>query len=167
MIRVSELRSPVSPIRFAVRDGRLCALSFGDVWDRIEARLLRRFGPELLQEVGGSGEVVERVGAYLDGEIEALREIPVDTGGTDFQQKVWSELRNIPAGTTWSYREVAGIIENPRAIRAVGSATGANPICIVIPCHRLIRSDGDLGGYAGGVERKRWLLEHEQKHLAG
>lgn len=86
------------------------------------------------------------------------------TPGTDFQQAVWNTLRKIPYGTTISYIEQARLIDNPGAVRAVANANGSNPVAIVIPCHRVIGSEGDLVGYGGGLERKRWLIDHEKKH---
>jgi methylated-DNA-[protein]-cysteine S-methyltransferase len=85
----------------------------------------------------------------------------VDLGGTAFQQRVWAALREIPAGRTVSYGEIAAAVGSPTAVRAVGAANGRNPVPIVVPCHRVIRADGNLCGYGGGIERKRWLLEHE------
>ena len=99
--------------------------------------------------------------AYLAGRLDALDALPVDAGGTPFQRECWAALRTIPAGTTWSYRQLAAAIGRPAAVRAVGLANGANPVGIVVPCHRVIGADGSLTGYGGGLERKRWLLEHE------
>ena len=102
-----------------------------------------------------------RIEAYLAGDLHALDEIKVNPGGTEFQQTVWSALREIPAGTTQTYGQLAASIGRPSAPRAVGLANGQNPVSIVIPCHRLIGSNGALTGYAGGLDRKRWLLRHE------
>ncbi|MBI2015318.1 MAG: methylated-DNA--[protein]-cysteine S-methyltransferase [Candidatus Rokubacteria bacterium] len=99
--------------------------------------------------------------AYFSGDVGALDGIAVDCGGTSFEEQVWKALRAIPAATTAPYRELAEVIRQPRAVRAVGRANARNPVCVVIPCHRMIRSDGHLKGYAGGIWRKRWLLEHE------
>ena len=101
---------------------------------------------------------------YFDGDLAALDWIEVDTGGTTFQRSVWMQLRCISPGETASYHDVAAAIGAPSAVRAVGAANGANPVGIVIPCHRVIRSDGALGGYGGGLDRKRWLLDHERRH---
>jgi methylated-DNA-[protein]-cysteine S-methyltransferase len=106
-------------------------------------------------------DVIARLTAYFNGDRAAIDEIPVEPAGTDFQRQVWLMLRRIPAGTTWSYRQLAERIERPAAVRAVGAANGANPIPIVLPCHRVIGSDGRLVGYGGGMERKKWLLAHE------
>jgi methylated-DNA-[protein]-cysteine S-methyltransferase len=109
----------------------------------------------------------DRIEAYLAGDLAAIDDIPVDTGGTDFQQRVWTALRRIPAGTTVTYATLARRIGHPTAIRAVGAANGQNPIAIVIPCHRMIGHDASLTGYAGGLWRKRWLLNHERLRAAG
>lgn len=99
---------------------------------------------------------------YFAGQLDAIDRLPVETAGTPFQREVWRELRNIPCGTTISYAKLAQRIGRPNAVRAVGLANGSNPIPIVVPCHRVIGSDGSLTGYGGGIERKRWLLQHEK-----
>ena len=96
---------------------------------------------------------------YFAGDVEAIDDIPVQTAGTPFQRSVWNELRNIPSGAAVSYGKLAEQIARPKAVRAVGLANGSNPIGIVVPCHRVIGSDGSLTGYGGGLERKRWLLD--------
>jgi methylated-DNA-[protein]-cysteine S-methyltransferase len=101
---------------------------------------------------------------YFDGELTALDTIPVAFRGTPFQEQVWTALRTIAAGTTLSYGALARRIGRPTAVRAVGLANGSNPIGVVVPCHRVVGSDGSLTGYGGGLERKRWLLEHEARH---
>jgi methylated-DNA-[protein]-cysteine S-methyltransferase len=101
---------------------------------------------------------------YFAGELAALNELPVRTAGTPFQREVWRALREIPHGTTVSYGKLAEQIGRPKAVRAVGLANGSNPIGVVVPCHRVIGSNGSLTGYGGGIERKRWLLEHENKN---
>jgi methylated-DNA-[protein]-cysteine S-methyltransferase len=106
----------------------------------------------------------ETMDRYFAGDTEAIDDIPVQTSGTPFQRSVWKELRKIPSGAVVSYGKLAGKIARPTAVRAVGLANGSNPISIVVPCHRVIGSDGSLTGYGGGLERKRWLLEHERKH---
>lgn len=89
-------------------------------------------------------------------------DLPLDMDGTPFQKAVWKELKRIPFGTTCSYGDIARKIKNRRAVRAVGGANGKNPLCIIVPCHRVIASDGSLGGYSGGLDLKRALLQHEQ-----
>ena len=102
-----------------------------------------------------------RFRAYFRGDLDALDDIPVDCGGTVFEEQVWTALRTIPPGTTLTYRKLAQLVQRPRAIRAVGRANALNPICLVVPCHRIVGSDGHLTGYGGGIWRKRWLLTHE------
>lgn len=99
--------------------------------------------------------------AYFAGEITALDDLPVVVRGTAFETRVWQTLRQIPVGRTWSYRELAAAIEQPKAVRAVGAANGRNPVSLVLPCHRVIGANGSLTGYGGGLERKAWLLRHE------
>lgn len=102
--------------------------------------------------------------AYFEGELFKF-DIPLSLTGTPFQRRVWEELRQIPYGTTISYAELARRVGNPAASRAVGSANGKNPISIIVPCHRVIASDGGLGGFGGGLDRKEWLLDHEVETL--
>jgi methylated-DNA-[protein]-cysteine S-methyltransferase len=105
--------------------------------------------------------------AYFDGDIHALDAIVVEPeGGTAFQRDVWKRLREIPAGTTVSYGELAARVGRPSAARAVGMANAANPITLIVPCHRVVRTGGVLGGYAFGLDYKRWLLDHESNVLA-
>lgn len=134
-------------------------------WTSHEARLrilLRRQNPptELVE-----GAVPTAIGAafesYFGGQLDALSAIPWRTGGTEFQRAVWQALCSIPAGETLTYKGLAARIGKPAAIRAVGLANGANPVGVVVPCHRVIGSNGTLTGYGGGIERKRWLLQHE------
>ena len=103
--------------------------------------------------------------AYFRGQLDAIDSLPVCGEGTEFQRRVWSGLREIPCGATWSYSELARHIGNAAAVRAVGLANGANPVGIVVPCHRVIGADGTLTGYGGGLERKRWLLQHERARI--
>ncbi len=101
------------------------------------------------------------VQAYFAGQLSALETVPVETGGTDFQQRVWAALRRIAPGRTITYTELASAAERPSAVRAAGSSNALNPISIAIPCHRVIGKDSSLTGYGGGLWRKRWLLKHE------
>jgi methylated-DNA-[protein]-cysteine S-methyltransferase len=103
--------------------------------------------------------------AYFDGDLHAIDALPVATEGTVFQKSVWQALRTIPTGKTMSYGELAVKIGKPAAVRAVGLANGSNPIGVVVPCHRVIGANGSLTGYGGGLERKRWLLDHEKQLL--
>jgi len=115
---------------------------------------------------GSRSAVWHSVKAYFAGELTAIDGVLVETGGTLFQRGVWAALRRIPVGQTLSYGALATRLRCPRAVRAVGLANGANPVGIVVPCHRIIGSDGSLTGYGGGIQRKRWLLNHEGVELA-
>jgi methylated-DNA-[protein]-cysteine S-methyltransferase len=156
-----ELTTPIDRLSLVLKEGRLCGLGFGDRWAGLEGFLIRRFGTTEFRAVEGPEEAVRCLAAYFEGDIDALARIEVDPGGSPFQARVWSELRRIPAGETVSYEEVARRIGQPGAARAVASANAANPVAIVVPCHRVIHADGSISGYGGGVQRKRWLLRHE------
>ena len=106
----------------------------------------------------------EQLEAYFAGQLTRF-DLPLAPQGTEFQQRVWTALRDIPYGETISYAELARRIGKPQAVRAVGGANGRNPISIIVPCHRVIGSDGALTGFGGGIERKRWLLRHEASHI--
>jgi methylated-DNA-[protein]-cysteine S-methyltransferase len=161
-LTVAEVPSPIGAIVLAVRGTRLVALEFRHRWPWRRARLERRLGAFSPGPAGDADEVVRRLDAYFAGQVDALAPIAVDPGGTPFQRRVWAMLRRIPPGRTMSYGELAQAVGAPAAVRAVGTASGANPIAIVVPCHRVIGADGRLSGYAGGVARKRWLLAHER-----
>ncbi len=104
------------------------------------------------------------IASYFKGDVHVIDDLPVVFAGTAFQNRVWNALRAIPAGETLSYGALARRIGTPKAMRAVGLANGSNPIGVVVPCHRVIGSDGSLTGYGGGLERKKWLLAHEARH---
>ena len=151
----------------ALCEGALCALAFDDVLPRLPWLLERRFGPFVAAGPGArTAGIARALDAYFRGDLTGLAELAVDPGGTPFQRAVWSALRAVPAGETVSYAALARAIGRPEAARAVGAACGANPIWLAVPCHRAIGSDGRLVGYAGGLERKRWLLQHEQAQQA-
>jgi methylated-DNA-[protein]-cysteine S-methyltransferase len=139
-------------------------------WEDFEERMLRMLrlchGRSIRLAPGRAREVRARLESYFTGEVRAVDDIPVRTGGTPFQSKVWTALRAIPPGATLTYSGLARKIRRPTAIRAVGHANGANPISVVVPCHRLIGADGTLTGYGGGLERKQWLLAHEGAPVA-
>ncbi len=106
----------------------------------------------------------QQLAEYFAGERTTF-DLPFDQAGTPFQRQVWSALLSIPFGQVASYQDIAHAVNNPKAVRAVGAANGKNPIAIIVPCHRIIGSNGTLTGYAGGLERKQWLLQHEGKQL--
>jgi methylated-DNA-[protein]-cysteine S-methyltransferase len=161
LLEMAEWTSPIGRITLAARDGRLCALEFTERWPRRRAALAARFGEIELRRAVDPGGAVSALAAYFAGDVGALARVRVDPGGTAFQRRVWRALRRLPPGRTASYGELARAIGAPAAARAVGAGNGANPVALVIPCHRVVRGDGALGGYAGGVRRKRWLLAHE------
>ncbi len=141
--------------------GAVRALDFAGYEDRMH-RLLARHNPDAALVEGRGPEAVRTaVLAYFSGDVRALDALPVKTGGTDFQKAVWAALRAIPAGETRTYGQLATAIGSPKAVRAAGLANGQNPIAVIVPCHRVIGANGTLTGYAGGLERKRWLLAHE------
>ncbi len=156
--------TPAGVLCCASRDGVLVACGFADHWDALAARVADRFPDEEWRE--GESAASRAVDAYVAGDVRAIDAVAVDTGGTEFQQKVWAALRTIPVGATWSYGDLAAAVGNVGAMRAVGSANGANPVSVVVPCHRVVRADGSLGGYGGGLDRKAWLLAHEGARLA-
>jgi methylated-DNA-[protein]-cysteine S-methyltransferase len=162
---LETLDSPLGPISLAAGGGALLALEFGGA-EAIVPRLRARFGAGLaLRAAAAPLGLAARVRAYFAGDLAALSEVPVEGGGTPFQRRVWAALREIPAGETESYSALAARIGAPadfRSARAVGRANAANPIAIAVPCHRVVGADGSLTGYAGGIERKRWLLAHER-----
>ena len=142
-------------------EGVLRALDFSDFSERMQRLLARHYGVFSLVEGSAPAAITTALDGYFAGDLKALDTLPVATGGSDFQKTVWAALRAIPAGTTSGYGALATRIGKPGAARAVGLANGLNPIGIVVPCHRVIGASGALTGYAGGVERKRWLLAHE------
>lgn len=162
---VDRMATPVGRLFLVWENDYLRALDFGDYEERFY-RLLKLHYPTChLSESRPPEAIREALTAYFQGEITAIDRIPVKTNGTPFQLKVWKALREIPAGETTSYGELASRIGNPQASRAVGLANGSNPIGIVVPCHRVIGANGKLTGYGGGLDRKRWLLEHERGNL--
>lgn len=119
-----------------------------------------------IQPLAHHSAVYHALEAYFAGDQAAFKTIQCTVNGTEFQKEAWSALLDIPYGNTWSYAQQAQYIQRPKAVRAIGSANGANPISIIIPCHRVIGSDQSLTGYGGGVDRKNWLLEHEKRNHA-
>ena len=166
-LRSARIDTPVGPLTLFVREGVLCALGFAESGDDRRRGLAARLRPleAGIEDERPPGSVSGRLAAYFAGDLAALDAIPVDPGGTPFQQSVWTELRRVGAGQTVAYSELAARIGAPSAVRAVAAANARNPVAVVIPCHRVIGADGSLTGYGGGLERKRWLLEHEGARL--
>ncbi len=163
ILEVAEMDTPIGELRVIQSSRGVCALAFVDSFELPAKQLRRRFGSVSFQKGPDSHGIVSRLAAYLDGDVAPLRGVPVDIEGTPFQLEVWKALRQIPDGETRSYKAVAEEIGRPRAVRAVGAAIGRNPAWIVVPCHRVVGSDGSLTGYAGGLDRKQWLLDHERR----
>lgn len=156
-----EFDSPLGEIVLAGSAEALCALDFGDCRERMDRLLTRHWPGAELERKPGFGGFRQRVEAYLDGDLESLAAVGTDSKGTEFEELVWSCLRTIAPGATVSYGDLASRMGRPGAARAVGRANSQNPIALVVPCHRVIGGDGSLTGYAGGLERKKWLLAHE------
>ncbi|KAA0696540.1 methylated-DNA--[protein]-cysteine S-methyltransferase [Halopseudomonas laoshanensis] len=159
--------TPVGQL-FLVTDeqGRLRALDFEDYHARLIRLLDKHYGDYQLEPGPGSTPepLRQALSAYFAGDLSALDSIQTETAGTAFQRAVWQALRDIPAGHTRSYGQLAVAIGRPSASRAVGLANGSNPVALVVPCHRVIGASGKLTGYGGGLWRKHWLLEHEARH---
>jgi|SRR5882757_4659829 len=161
-LTIDRLNTPLGTLLLVSDvDARVHALEFADH----EARMLRlmkaHYGETAVAPGTAPSTVRRALEAYFGGDISAIDDVAVTTGGTPFQRTVWAALRRIRAGTTTSYGALATAIGRPSAMRAVGLANGANPIAIIVPCHRVIGADRSLTGYGGGLPRKRWLLEHE------
>jgi AraC family transcriptional regulator of adaptative response/methylated-DNA-[protein]-cysteine methyltransferase len=156
-IRWTTFDSPLGSMLIAATSKGICRLTFDDS----EVSLKRLFPKAVIvKDDGGLRELVEGALAAIEHPL-AMPDLPIDVAGTAFQEAVWRELRKIPAGETRSYAEIAAAIGHPKAVRAVGSANGDNHVCVLIPCHRVIRSDGSLGGYGGGIHRTVTLLAAE------
>ena len=162
--QVARIPTPLGQMFIATDgQGRLRVLEWESHVGNMQRLVDRQYGAETVRLVDAAPEgiVVDKLRAYFAGNIAAIDDIPTETAGTPFQREVWTALRAIPAGQTWSYRRLAAHIDRPAAARAVGLANGANPIGVVVPCHRVIGADGTLTGYGGGLDRKKWLLNHE------
>jgi O-6-methylguanine DNA methyltransferase len=162
--------TPVGPMMALASADALCALEFTSTGrlPRLEARLARWYGAPSIET--GTNPVIQRtlgwLDAYFAGTSADITDLPLDARGAEFEIQVWEALKRIPAGTTTSYGAIAKALGAPAAARAVGMANGANPIAIIVPCHRVIGSNGNLTGYGGGLNRKTWLIEHELRWSA-
>ena len=162
---IDYISSPIGKIVIVVDGDRLWSLDFEDCTERMMKLLKRRYTEVRLKQVVDPHGFSTRINNYFAGDYENLTTIPVHTGGTPFQQQVWIALREIPAGQTFTYSGLAARIGRPKAARAVGMTVSLNPIAIVLPCHRVVGRNASLTGYAGGVDRKRWLLRHENAYF--
>ena len=162
---LDRLSTPIGQMMLVADEaGRLRLAFFSENEDPIHRHLTYQYGRGKFHLAPASDPhgLTRALARYFSGDLHAIDELPVETTGTPFQREVWHALRTIPCGTTISYGKLAEQIGHPSAVRAVGTANGANPIAIVVPCHRVIGADGSLTGYGGGIERKRWLLNHEK-----
>ena len=161
---VDHFETPIGTMRIICDDlGQLRAVDWDDHEDRLVRLLKVHYGEaaERMRRVANPHGLSQEITRYFEGDIGAIDKLPTATNGTEFQCEVWNELRRIPGGTTISYGQLAERIRRPKAVRAVGLANGSNPIGVVVPCHRVIGSNGKLTGYGGGLHRKEWLLRHE------
>ncbi|MGP8247435.1 MAG: methylated-DNA--[protein]-cysteine S-methyltransferase [Bryobacteraceae bacterium] len=168
---LDRMTSPIGVLRLVwSRTAGQVALRMLDLHDdddrhadhRLHRNLERHYGTHRPVPAAAPPEIRDSLEAYFAGEVTAIDRIPVDARGTPFQLEVWAALRQIPAGSTTTYGQLAARIGRPNACRAVGLANGSNPVAIVVPCHRVIGANGALTGYGGGLARKRWLLDHER-----
>ena len=165
-LALMEYGSPIGPLVLVARRDVLLVLAFGEHWPAQQTRLQRRLGAAEIVAQPRLAGIADELDAYFAGDLAALERIAAEPLGTPFQCRVWHQLRAIPAGRPTSYGELARKVGAPSASRAVGAANGANPVAVVLPCHRVIGSNGDMTGYGGGLERKRWLLAHESRFAA-
>jgi len=162
---LSRLESPLGDMLLVTDPQQdIRALEFADRKTRLLRTLREHYGEADLVDRPAPERIAQAVGRYFSGELDAIETLPTATAGSDLQRRVWAALRRIPPGTTTTYGKLAKELgfDDPRAAVDIGAANGVNPIAIVVPCHRVIASNGDLKGYAWGLHRKRWLLEHEK-----
>ena len=162
---LSKLASPLGEM-LLVTDAQqvIRALDFADHRARLHRGLREHYGEPDLADAAAPAQIAGAIASYFAGHLDALDALPTATAGSGLQRQVWAALRRIPAGTTTTYGKLARELgfDDPRAAIDIGAANAANPIAIIVPCHRVIASNGDLKGYAWGLHRKRWLLEHEK-----
>jgi methylated-DNA-[protein]-cysteine S-methyltransferase len=167
-LHATTLTTPVGPFTLLMDDdGGVCAAGFSQQPERLQRRLDPARRAARVRRAADLGAVSAALRAYLDGELEALDQVPVRQPGDPRQQAAWQVLRSVPAGRTISYRDLGRLAEladpatDPLGAQAAGAACAGNHVAVIVPCHRVLRSDGGLGGYGWGLPRKRWLLAHE------
>ncbi len=166
-LRLDRIATPIGEALIVTDEvGCVRAFDWHDHEDRMMRLLRLHYGLLALEPGAAPAEVRHGFNDYFEGDFSALASIRWQTGGTAFQRSVWAALTLIEAGQTLSYGALAVKLGFPKAMRAVGTANGSNPVSVLVPCHRVIGADGSLTGYGGGLERKRWLLAHEQR-IAG
>ncbi len=161
---VERIKTPIGPL-LITHDGKALAnIAFADREERRAKELARDFADAEVKRVTKPTNFAAALTDYFDGDVRAIDKLPVMAFGTAFQRQCWRALRRVKPGTTRSYGDHARAIGRPDTARAVGAANGFNPISIVVPCHRLVGASGSLIHYGGGLERKRWLIDHEARH---
>ena len=161
ILKAETIGSPLGDLFLVMSGSDIVGLDFADRREHGRCWRERRFG-DCRVELGDCGDAAAGLRAYLDGDLAASDALSIDAGGTPFQRDVWSAMRRVPAGETTTYANLAAAVgRSSGAARAVGHAVGANPIAILLPCHRVVGTGGGLTGFAGGLDRKRWLLDHE------
>ena len=161
VLHLTTIDSPVGPLTIAGHTGRVCLLHFGRETPAVGRQLARWYPGSIIERHADPAGAVTRLNDYFRDNVSALDDVQVELNGTEFQRQVWTALRRIRPGSTVSYSNLARDVGLPSAVRAVGAANGANPVAVIVPCHRVIGSNGSLTGYGGGLDRKRWLLQHE------
>ncbi len=161
LLHYDEFDSPIGRILFVSDGEAVCALDFAGFEPRMNSLLARRYGNVEMRRASDPLGLKRLLARYFAGDLHAFDSTPVRAGGSAFQESVWKALRTIPAGETWTYGQLAVKLRRPKAARAVGHANSLNPVAIIVPCHRVIGASSALTGYAGGLERKQWLLQHE------
>jgi len=165
-IQVMDLNTPLGPMQAGVTAIGVCFLEFADRI-RMEEEMTELKTLLNAEIIAGrnqfSDQLEKELKEYFEGKRKVF-DVPLHTPGNEFSQSVWKMLMNIPYGQTWTYKKQAEMLNNPKAIRAIGTTNGRNRLAIIIPCHRVIGSNGSLTGYAGGIEKKKWLLNFEREH---
>ena len=165
-LTLERVTCPVGTILLMTDDaGAVRVLDFEDYEERMTRLLRLHYGENgwTVREATRPSKARKALEAYFAGDLAAIDTLQTATNGTAFQRQVWAALRTIPAGAAWSYGDLADRIGRPKAVRAVGAANGANPIGLIVPCHRVIGADGSLTGFGGGLPLKQALLEHEAR----
>lgn len=163
---VERIKTPIGALLITHDGLGLANIAFADREERRAGELKRDFPNATATRSPKRTRFADALELYFSGDIKAIDKLPVIDFGTDFQKRCWKALRRVPVGSTRSYGAHARIIGRPNASRAVGAANGFNPISIVVPCHRLVGANGSLVHYGGGLERKRWLIDHEANHTS-
>ena len=164
ILDTSTITTPLGPLTLVVEDGAVRAASFTQRAEEIRPRLDAAGRRAELRQVHDLGQATRAVRAYFDGKVEALDDLSVRQAGNPYFQAAWKAMREVPAGSTVSYRQLAGRVGDPGTARAAGFACARNQVVLIVPCHRVIRTDGTLGDYFYGLDVKRWLLRHEGVH---